>query len=79
MSKRKLWSPLGISSSIKIPQGCTLVIDGLCILGVPMGFEDFVTHILNEALSHDMVHIDDLPLLGNAHVVISILSSCVAH
>jgi hypothetical protein len=32
-------------------QGCTLVTNGLCILGVPMGFENFVTHILDEVLS----------------------------
>jgi hypothetical protein len=79
VSKHKLWSSSRISSSIEILQGCTLVTNGLCILGVPMGFEYFVTHILDEALSQDMVHIIDLPLSGNAHVVINILSSCVAH
>jgi hypothetical protein len=36
--KCKLWSPLGISPSIEIPQGCTLVIDGLLILDVLVGF-----------------------------------------
>jgi hypothetical protein len=30
-------------SSIEIFKGCTLVINGLCILGVLMGFQDFVT------------------------------------
>jgi hypothetical protein len=32
-----------------------------------------------EALSQDMTHIDDLLLLGDAHVTLGILSSCVAH
>jgi hypothetical protein len=48
VSKCKLWSPLGISSSIKIPQGYILVTIGLCILGVLMGFQDFITHFLDE-------------------------------
>jgi hypothetical protein len=51
VSKCRLWSPLGISSSIEIPQGYILVINGLCILGVLMGSQDFVTHFLDEAPS----------------------------
>jgi hypothetical protein len=31
-----------------------------------MGFQDFVTHFLDEALSQDMVHINDLLFLGDA-------------
>ncbi len=34
---------------------------------------------LDEALSHNVAHIDDLPLLGDAQVALSILFSCVAH
>jgi len=44
---------------------------------VPMGFQDFATYFLDEVLSQDMAHIDDLPFLANAHVVLEILSSCV--
>jgi hypothetical protein len=77
VSKYKLWSSSKISSGVEIPQGYTLVINGLRILGVPMGFQNFVTHFLNEALFQDMVHIDDLPLLGNTHV--GILSLCATH
>jgi hypothetical protein len=47
LSKCKLWSPLGFSLSIEIPHGCSLVIDGLCILGVLVGSQDFVTHFLD--------------------------------
>jgi len=65
MSKCKIWDPLRISLDIKIPQGYILVTYGLRILGVLMGFQDFATHILNEALSHNVAHIDDLPLLGD--------------
>jgi hypothetical protein len=28
-----------------------------------MGSQDFVTHFLNEILSQDVAHIDDLPLM----------------
>jgi len=35
--KYKLWNPSRVSLGIEIIQGCTLVIDGLCILGVLMG------------------------------------------
>jgi hypothetical protein len=55
-----------------------LVTDGLRILGVLLGFEDFTTHFLNEDLFQDMAHINDIPLLGDIEVVLGILSSCVA-
>jgi hypothetical protein len=58
-------------------QGCTLVKNGLCILGVLVGSQDFATHFLDEVLFQDMVHIDDLLLLGDAHVTLGILFSCV--
>jgi hypothetical protein len=76
-SKCRLWSPLRVSLSIEIPCGYFLVIDGLCILGVLMGFQDFVTHFLNHALFHDVVHINDFFLLANTHVALGILFSCV--
>ncbi len=47
VSKCKLWSPLKIYLGIKIPQDCTLVINGLRILGVPMGSQDFYMHFLD--------------------------------
>jgi hypothetical protein len=77
VSKCKLWSPLGISPSIDIPQSYILVTYGLCILGVPMSSQDFATHFLDEALSQNVAHIDDLPFLGDAQVVLGISSSCV--
>jgi hypothetical protein len=61
MSNYKLWSPLMISPSIKILWGCILFIDALRILGVPMGFQNFVTHFLDEVLSYYVVHINDFP------------------
>ncbi len=72
VSKCNLWSPLGISPSIEILQGCILVIDGLPILNVPMGFQDFATHFLDEVLSQGMAHVNDLPLLGKAKVAFAI-------
>jgi hypothetical protein len=54
-----------------------LVIDGLHILGVPMSFQDFVTHFLDEALFQNEVHIDIFPPLGNIQVVLGFLFSCV--
>jgi hypothetical protein len=82
VSKCKLWNPSKISSNINIPQGCILVIDGLRILGVSLGFQDFVMHFLDGNLFQDVVHNNDFPLLGdaqfeNAQVVLDILSSCV--
>jgi hypothetical protein len=44
-----------------------------------VGFQDFATQFLDEVLSQDMVHINDLPFLGNAQVALGILSSCVTH
>jgi hypothetical protein len=51
VSKCKLWSPSGIYPSIKKFQGYILVINGLCILGVPVGSLDLATHFLDEILS----------------------------
>jgi hypothetical protein len=44
-----------------------------------MGFQRFVTHFLDEALSRGVVHINDLFVLGHTHVALGILSSCVAN
>ncbi len=79
VSKFKFWSPLRIPLGIKIPRGCTLVTNGLRILGVPMGFQDFATHFLDEVLCQDVAHIDDLRFLEDTQVVLGILSSCLAH
>jgi uncharacterized membrane protein len=49
--KVQVWSPLRIFPSIEILQGCILIIDGLCILNVPMHFQDFAMHFLDQALS----------------------------
>jgi hypothetical protein len=42
-----------------------LVINGLRILGVLVGSQNFDMHFLDAALSQNVVHIDDLPLLGD--------------
>jgi hypothetical protein len=69
VSKCKLWNPSGIFPSIEILQGRILATNGLRILGVLMGFQDFATHFLDEALSQDVLHIDDFPLLGDAKLL----------
>jgi hypothetical protein len=61
VSKCKLWSPSKISLGIKIYQIYTLVTNGLCILGVQVGSQDFATHFLDEVLFQDVAHIDNLP------------------
>jgi len=50
VSKCKLWSPSWIFLGIKIFQACTLVTNGLCILGVQVGSQNFATHFLDEVL-----------------------------
>jgi len=73
------WSPSRIFLSIEIFQGCILVTYGLHILVVPMGSQNFATHFLDETLSQDMAHINDLSLLGDTRVVLDILFSCATH
>jgi hypothetical protein len=63
VSKCKLWNPSGIFLGVEIPQGYTLVTNGLCILGVPIGSQDFSMHFLDEVLSQDMANIDDVVTL----------------
>ncbi len=43
------------------------------------GFQNFVTHFLDEALFHNVTHINDFPLLQDAQVALGILFSYVAH
>jgi len=51
VSKCKVWNPSRISLSIKILQNYTFVIDGLlCLVGVPMGSQDFAMHFLDDIL-----------------------------
>jgi hypothetical protein len=59
----KLWNPSRISLGIEILQGCTLVINGLRILGVPIGFQNFAMHFLYETLFQNVIHINDPPFL----------------
>jgi hypothetical protein len=42
-----------------------------------MSSQDFATHFLDEVLSQDITHIDDLPLMGDTQVDLGIFSSCV--
>jgi hypothetical protein len=65
VAKCKLWSPSRFFPSIKIFQDYTLVTNGLRILGVPVGFHEFVMHFLDVVLFQDVAHINDLPLLGD--------------
>ncbi len=65
MSKCKLWNPLGIFLGVKISWGCILVTNGLHILGLLVGFQNFVMHFLNEVLFQDVSDINDIPLLGD--------------
>ncbi len=79
MSKCKLWSPSRFSLGINILKVCILVINGLCILGVLVGFYNFSIHFLDEVLFQNMTHINDLLFLGDAHVALGILFSCVIY
>jgi len=54
-----------------------LVTNGLHILDELVSSQNFATHFLDQVLSYDMMHINDLPLLGNAQVDLGILFSCV--
>jgi hypothetical protein len=78
VSKCKLWNPSRIFSNVDL-QGYTLVIDDLRILGVQMGFENFVTYFLDEFLFQNMAHINDFLLLENTQVALGSLFSCVVH
>ncbi len=79
VSKCKLWNPLRTSSSADILHVYTLVTNDLHILGVQVGFKDFVTHFLGESLFQDMADINYLPILGNTQVPLGSLSSCFIH
>jgi hypothetical protein len=62
VSKCKFWSQR-IFSSIEIFQNYILVTNGLHILGVPVGSQNFVMHFLDDVFFLNVMHVDDLSLL----------------
>jgi hypothetical protein len=77
--KCKPWNPSGTFSSIEILQGYILVTNGLHIFGVLMGFQEFVTHFLDEVL-FQMWHILMIFLSWASHKLFwAFFSSCVIH
>jgi hypothetical protein len=54
-----------------------LVTNGLRILVVTMGSQDFARHFLDEISYQDVAHINNFFSLGNALVALGILPSCV--
>ncbi len=51
VSKCKFWNLLKIFPSMDIPQGCILITNGLSILVVLLGFQNFAPIFLDEVLS----------------------------
>jgi hypothetical protein len=47
--------------------------------GCASGFLGLCHTFLDEVLSQDVAHIDDLPFMGDVQVTLGILSSCVIH
>jgi hypothetical protein len=68
---------LTIESIKKLGGALTLVTNGLHILGVLEGSQDFATHFFYEALFQDMAHINDPSFLGDTQVVLGILTPCI--
>jgi hypothetical protein len=71
VSKCKLWSPSKISPGIEILQGYTLVIDGLCILGVPVGSLDFATHRRSSSPRRRPIYFGHFVLMCNSSTFLS--------
>jgi hypothetical protein len=44
-----------------------------------VGSQDIATHFLDEVLSQDVAHINDLFFLGDTQVALGIFFSCVVH
>jgi hypothetical protein len=68
---------LTIESIKKLGGALTLVTNGLHILDVLEGSQDFATHFFYEALFQDMAHINDPSFLGDTQVVLGILTPCI--
>jgi hypothetical protein len=79
MSMCKLWNPSGIFPGIRIHQHYIFVTDGLCIW-VYQWVLRTLPHIFWMGLYLRTWHISMISFsLGNTHVVLSILFSCVIH
>ena len=78
-SKSHAWSPSGSEVFAGIlPEGVSYVPEGVRLLGVPMGSEEYVGEFLTLALEKDRRGLDQLQHLGDPQVAIRILTQVFA-
>ena len=72
------WSPSGFGVFPVLPEGVSYVTEGIRLLGVPLGTEEYVGGFLSSALEEDRCGLDQLQHLGDPQVAIRILTQVFA-
>ena len=64
-SKCVAWSPSGLGAFVVLPGGVSYAPEGIRLLGVPLGTEEYVGDFLSSALEEDRRGLDQLEHLGD--------------
>ena len=68
------WSPSGLGAFVVLPEGVSYATEGIRLLGIPLGTEEYVGGFLSSALEEDRLGLDQLQHLGDPQVAIRILT-----
>ena len=77
-SKCVAWSPAGLRAFGVLPEGVSYATEGIRLLGVPLGTEEYVGGFMSSALEEDRRGLDQLERLGDPQVNIRILTQVFA-
>ena len=59
------WSPSGLGAFVVLPEGVSYAMEGIRLLGVPLGTEEYVGGFLMVALEEDRLGLDQHQHFGD--------------
>ncbi len=73
---RVAWSPSGLSLNFDTPIQFNTTLEGINVLGVPLGTSSFTSSFINDALRKDVRHANLFLKIDDVQVVYGILTHC---
>ncbi len=72
------WSPLVLLPNFDTPSQFSTPLEGIKVLGVPLGTSSFKSSFIKDTLLEDIQHVDILFRLGDVQIAFGILTHCYA-
>jgi hypothetical protein len=72
------WAPLVLSPNFDTLSQFNTPLEGIKVLGVPLGTSSFKSSLIKNTLLKDVRHVDLLPRLGDVQITFGILTHCYA-